>query len=741
MNSPHLSSNFPSDMDNNISTLHTSEPDSYASNFIDPNRIVRSRRNTFAYGSSQLPNVPLQPTITGSSSTNSHTDSHSVGHTGSYTDSHCELVPYSKEWTVIMRSENAGQLVLYNTTNRRVSVRRLNNLSNQALSSPHMCALCRRPLTTTSGSDFMHRNYFRLLENSENVLNGQSTSTFVQPTSSTHSFSPYPTTTSFPEPITENISSLSESSFNQGYYQRFFIEERKLGRGSRGSVFLCKHVLDNVHLGEYAIKKVAVGDNHSWLVKMLREVHLLERLKHPNIIDYKHAWLEHHQLTNFVPCLFILMERANGGNLEEFIDVQPSSTFSIQKDSNEHLSHKERFLHKKRMWHTGHLNEQPTLDSPLPSKRFLDLREICYLFMDICEGLAHLHKQGIIHRDLKPSNLLLQYDDPNDLSGIVLISDFGECEIIDQLTERDRTGATGTLEFMAPELITVDDRGRYLKEYSQKSDMWSLGMVLYYLCYSRLPYRQIDDVDLLKQEIIHFNCVSFPDNGMASNRRISSQLRSLITCLLSRNAKSRPSCDEILKSVADMRSAFVTGETIDVTTDPFKVTPILDSSSSASSSQLEPEKLTRIPSNASTIASNLESSSESTDDNEINGSKLRRRKNINVETTDGIPITTNIINSTVENDYVVEQGSSINGSFHENSTAVIRVAPSSISRLSYIIITMYSQIFEDISWWKLFKLVITVSKVITCLTPCSPYLPSSWVFYPILIFAILDLLS
>ena len=35
-----------------------------------------------------------------------------------------------------------------------------------------------------------------------------------------------------------------------------------------------------------------------------------------------------------------------------------------------------------------------------------------------------------------------------------MISDFGECEILDQLSERDRTGATGTLEFMAPELLT-----------------------------------------------------------------------------------------------------------------------------------------------------------------------------------------------------------------------------------------------------------------------------------------------
>lgn len=42
-----------------------------------------------------------------------------------------------------------------------------------------------------------------------------------------------------------------------------------------------------------------LGNNHPWLVKMLREVHLLERLRHPNIVNYKHAWLEYSQLTPF----------------------------------------------------------------------------------------------------------------------------------------------------------------------------------------------------------------------------------------------------------------------------------------------------------------------------------------------------------------------------------------------------------------------------------------------------------
>ncbi|CAG8731695.1 6573_t:CDS:2, partial [Cetraspora pellucida] len=161
--------------------------------------------------------------------------------------------------------------------------------------------------------------------------------------------------------------------------------------------------------------------------------------------------------------------------------------------------------------------------------------------------------------------------------------------------------------------------------------------------------------------------------------------------------------------------------------DPFKVTPILDNdirtsnSSHESCLHLEPEKLSRIPSNTSTVTTNT--------------GKLRRRK-INVEATDRISITPNIINATVEPGFVAEQ----NGPFHENPTAVIHLSssPTLISRLPYIIMVIYSYIFEGISWWKLLKLDIMV---ITCLTPCSPYLPSPWALYPILIFAIFDLSS
>ncbi|CAG8467270.1 8906_t:CDS:10 [Diversispora eburnea] len=688
---------------------------------------MRSRRNTFTYGdicSTSQSTQEQVPPIIGTSSTG--------------TDDHHELVPYSKDWTVILRNQEAGQLVLYNTSNHRVSVRRLPpsevSETTQALSSPNACVLCRRPFDMSplssnrpSEPDFMVRNYFRLLENSEN--SGSSTSSY-QPFSSFGDF--IPTTV-----IPEDPSTLSQSSFNQGYYQRFFIEEKQLGKGFRGSVYLCKHVLDNVPLGEYAIKKVAVGDNHTWLVKMLREVHLLEKLRHPNIVDYKHAWLEYHKLTNFgpeVPCLFILMECANGGNLEEYIEFKSQEGF--EEPSLTPIERKLRARRMRNMNHNIH-EESSSFNLSGPSKHYLNLQEIYSLFLDICKGLAHLHQHGILHRDLKPSNLLLQYNDDNRV-GIprVLISDFGECEILDQLTDRDRTGATGTLEFMAPELLKVDERGLYHKDYSSKSDMWSLGMVLYYLCYSRLPYRQIDDVDLLRQEIINFENITFPNNEASSsinypNHKIPLQLRKLITRLLSSNPKNRPSCKEILESIesiGDTRTTFTTGESVPVSQKTSNISSMTDDipqapipSVSVNENRLEPPKLVRIPSNNSTVStvSSVEEvastsshfpthqkmMSSSTENSSSSKVDMNLRQRI---------ITRNhkILNSNndddIEREIMFESNPPIitNVSMNGNSTAIVRVTPS--SRMPHFLRIICSHVSE--SSLKIIKLAIVLLK-------------------------------
>ncbi|KAI7834746.1 kinase-like domain-containing protein [Kickxella alabastrina] len=358
---------------------------------------------------------------------------------------------------------------------------------------------------------------------------------------------------------TAAASGVSANSFNQGYYERFFTEQNKLGKGLRGSVFSCQHILDGVYLGHYAVKKVAVGNNHQWLRRMLREVKLLESLRHHNVVEYKHSWLEMHQLTSFgpnVPCLFILMEYANGGNLQEFMEPK---AFAAGTGSST-MSWKQKILQQRRQSRIEGGVSAPAKPDTAPgasqtNQRMLTINQIRSLFADICNGLAHLHQLKIIHRDLKHMNLLLQWKDPDnkETSGEIpriMLTDFGECEDLSHLEKRDRTGATGTLEFMAPELLMVDSTGRFLDSYSTKSDMWSLGMVLYYLCYSRLPYIDIDDFDRLRSDVLRFRNVDFSETQRPGGAEdIPLDLRQIMQQLLDHNEDRRPDVGEVIRKI------------------------------------------------------------------------------------------------------------------------------------------------------------------------------------------------
>lgn len=139
---------------------------------------------------------------------------------------------------------------------------------------------------------------------------------------------------------------IDPNSFVQGYYSRFFIEERKLGRGQRGVVFLCEHVLEGNRLGQYAVKKISVGDSTQSLLTTLREVKHLERLRHPSIISYHHAWIERASTSAFsplVPHLYLLMSYCNGGSLHSYINQRKSL---IERESGDFQQ-------------TGHSNQQP----------------------------------------------------------------------------------------------------------------------------------------------------------------------------------------------------------------------------------------------------------------------------------------------------------------------------------------------------------------------------------------------
>jgi len=69
---------------------------------------------------------------------------------------------------------------------------------------------------------------------------------------------------------------IKRKAFSPNYFKTFFVEEKELGRGGKGVVLLVRHVLDGVNLGQFACKRVPVGDDHLWLEKGMD--HLLLQL-------------------------------------------------------------------------------------------------------------------------------------------------------------------------------------------------------------------------------------------------------------------------------------------------------------------------------------------------------------------------------------------------------------------------------------------------------------------------------
>ena len=99
-----------------------------------------------------------------------------------------------------------------------------------------------------------------------------------------------------------------------------------------------------------------------------------------------------------------------------------------------------------------------------------------FVARQVCEGLAEAHILGIVHRDLKPQNIMI------DKEGNVHIMDFGIARSLEAKGITETGVIIGTPEYMSPEQVEG-------KEVDQRSDIYSLGVVLYELVTGRVPFK------------------------------------------------------------------------------------------------------------------------------------------------------------------------------------------------------------------------------------------------------------
>lgn len=108
-------------------------------------------------------------------------------------------------------------------------------------------------------------------------------------------------------------------------------------------------------------------------------------------------------------------------------------------------------------------------------------------------GLAAAHRAGIVHRDVKPDNLFL-VGEPGEPYGVKVL-DFGLSRLETAKTHSQMGMSLGTPEYMPPEQVVGD-------KTDARSDIYSLGIVMYRMCVGKLPYRTDDDALLLAQQLV-----------------------------------------------------------------------------------------------------------------------------------------------------------------------------------------------------------------------------------------------
>lgn len=212
-----------------------------------------------------------------------------------------------------------------------------------------------------------------------------------------------------------------------------------IGQGGMGTVFKAEHV----NMGKtFALKMLDMSDPDEEALRRFRlEAKLASQLSHPNIVNITDFDVDKNRP-------FIVMDFLKGRSLDR-----------VLKDHG-----------------------------TLPLDRFLNV------ITQACRGLGYAHKSGLVHRDIKLSNLMLV--ERGGEKDVVMIVDFGLVDMVtDESTNSNSNTIVGSPYFMSPEQCKGG-------KIDQRSDVYSLGCVMYRCLTGQVPFQGRDVYDTFRLQVL-----------------------------------------------------------------------------------------------------------------------------------------------------------------------------------------------------------------------------------------------
>lgn len=174
----------------------------------------------------------------------------------------------------------------------------------------------------------------------------------------------------------------------------------------------------------------------------------------------------------------------------------------------------------------------------------MSVHMIMYYWSEMLITVNEIHAKGVIHSDLKPANFLL-------VSGRLKLIDFGiASKIQGDMTSVLKDVTTGTWNYMSPECIRSGGSNFQGHKINQKSDVWSLGCILYSLIYGKTPYSHLTNTWQKLQAIAESaQNISFPSHSKTFTQGIPPVLIQTMKLCLIKDVKARPNVVDLLKLI------------------------------------------------------------------------------------------------------------------------------------------------------------------------------------------------